>query len=334
MRLLQIIPRRPPPEAALVHVAALLTSELEARGVRCETAHWFDGRGGVRERLPGTGADEAVLLHYVGYGYARRGAPLRLLREIEAWKRRTPGARLLVQFHEIAASGPPWRSSFWTGPLQVTIARRLARLAAGAVTSLERFAQRLRRFAPALPVEVLPVFSNVGEPESVAPLHTRDPSVVLFAGPSGRAYVWRHLVDQLEAVVHATGARRVLEIGAQPEGPPVVGSVPVERRGELCAAAVSSELSRARTGFLAYHPPYLGKSTAYAAFSAHGMLPVCDWVGGEPGPAIGEGERWCRSARLPELDAERRQGLASAARQWYRDHPVRRHAESWLRWLR
>src|SRR6266480_4308751 len=52
-----------------------------------------------------------VLLHYVNYGFQKRGVPFRLLsilRQLRSWHR----GRLVTIFHELNASGPPWTSAF------------------------------------------------------------------------------------------------------------------------------------------------------------------------------------------------------------------------------
>ena len=68
----------------------------------------------------------SVLLHYVGYGYAKRACPFWLTRGLDQWKRQRPHRRLITVFHEIYAFGPPWSSSFWTSPFQKLLAKRLA----------------------------------------------------------------------------------------------------------------------------------------------------------------------------------------------------------------
>ncbi|MFZ4728709.1 MAG: glycosyltransferase family 1 protein, partial [Pseudanabaena sp.] len=68
-----------------------------------------------------------VLLHYVGYGYAKRGCPVWLVDGIQRWKNLYPDRLLVTMFHELHASGtPPWTSSFWLSPLQKNLVTRLA----------------------------------------------------------------------------------------------------------------------------------------------------------------------------------------------------------------
>ena len=65
-----------------------------------------------------------VILHYVNYGYQARGVPFYLRRFARQLRGQLRG-RWLTTFHEIYASGPPWKSEFWLRPFQVKIARDL-----------------------------------------------------------------------------------------------------------------------------------------------------------------------------------------------------------------
>ena len=66
-------------------------------------------------------------------------------------------------------------------------------------------------------------------------------------------------------------------------GPPLeengaaVDGVPVRRLGVLPAAEVGELLGSSLAGFVAYPAYFLPKSTIFAAYCAHGMLPVQAW---------------------------------------------------------
>ncbi len=63
-----------------------------------------------------------VLLHYVNYGFQKRGVPFRLLTILQALVEQHRG-RMVTIFHELYASGPPWTSAFWLRPLQIRLAK-------------------------------------------------------------------------------------------------------------------------------------------------------------------------------------------------------------------
>jgi len=329
-RILQIVPRRPPPVESLFQVAERLTEELgRVPKFRVETAAAADGWSRLLDRAGGLGEGDALLIHYVGYGYARRGAPLRLARELARWRRAVRGRMLLVHFHEVAAFGPPWRSSFWMRPLQLAVARRLSRTADRSLTSLDRFAALLRRRGVRAPIEVLPIFSTIGEAETISPLRERSARLVLFGSPAARARIWSDARTELELAVTSLGVRSVVEIGREPVGPEQISGLRVVRAGELDDRDVRRVLADSVAAFFEYPVEYLSKSSAFAAACAHGLLPVCRPRREHSGRAEGEGERWVVAAQLRESNPESRQKVASAAWRWYTEHSVCRHAEFW-----
>jgi hypothetical protein len=272
------------------------------------------------ETLAGAGADLPVLLHYAGYGYQSRGCPIRLVSRLRAWKRRG-GNRLVTFFHEVYAGGPPWRSSFWLSPLQRHLAAEVARLSDGMVVSLDVYRRLLLRLVPEKEAEVLPVFSTVGEPAVVPPLTERRRRLVLFGGPGARGRAYGRLAPWLTAACRDLGLEEICDVGAGEAQVP--SGLPVRRLGEMAAADLSELLLGSFAGFATYPPPFLGKSTAFAAYCAHGLLPVC----APPGPGAGEGDPflppfWSAAAAAPAALQE----TADRARAWYAGHGIDRHA--------
>src|SRR5437773_8867160 len=117
---------------------------------------------------------KALILHYVNYGYQRRGLPFSLVTALRQ-RRQSCSGRFLVIFHELFASGPPWKSEFWLEPLQKKIARDIARLTDARLVSSESMQQMLEGLVPGLDVLVHPVPSAFGEPViDSAQLRARD----------------------------------------------------------------------------------------------------------------------------------------------------------------
>jgi hypothetical protein len=119
----------------------------------------------VRERTAAEllrllGDAETVVLHYVGYGYDRRGIPFWINQGLQKWKRSAPGCRLVVVFHELWASGPPWKTEFYTSLVQRWLCRRLHRLADAAMTSVPINVRRLDAIEPGKTV-FQPIPSNL-----------------------------------------------------------------------------------------------------------------------------------------------------------------------------
>lgn len=341
MRLLQVVPRLAPPVEGVGSFAETLAADLAAR-FKIETRFvvgdpsWPGGRedaGRVAARTAGAllaaldsapQDGDAVLLHYAGYGYQPRGCPSWLLDGLRQWKSATAG-RLVVLFHEVYATGLPWRSSFWLSPAQRRIAAELARLADGLVTSMRLYRRRLLRWVPGTEVAVLPVFSTVGEPAAVPLLRDRARRLVVFGGSGTRERAYRRLRRQIEAACGALGVEEIWDVGPPLDQPPLPMSRPLRRLGPLPAAEVGALLLESLAGFVGYPAPFLPKSTIFAAYCAHGALPVCAWPWPrrrvEPPPPF-----WRPDGAGAAVPTEALQAVADRARAWYSDHTLARHA--------
>jgi hypothetical protein len=113
-----------------------------------------------------------VLLHYVNYGYAKRGCPVWLVDGLQRWRSASVNRSVVTMFHEVYATGPPWASSFWLSPLQRNLAARVASLSDRCLTSRQGYAKLLYELSLGKQTQIptLPVFSNIGEPEQVLTL--------------------------------------------------------------------------------------------------------------------------------------------------------------------
>lgn len=305
-RIVQIVPRLPRGEGGVVGYAHALAGRLrEVFGVETRFAE-ADGAGAVA-----LAAGETVLLHYANYGYQRRGCPVRLVSGLEAWKR-SGGGRLVTVFHEVYAGGPPWRSSFWLGPVQRRLAARVARASDRLITPLALYAGLVRRLAPGAELAVAPVFSTVGEPAEVPSFGDRPRILIVFGGAGVRRRAWEEHRGELLAACRALGIREVLDVGPPTGSPaPELDGTSVRVLGPLPEAEVSRRMLAAAAGFLAYPPAFLPKSTVWAAYCAHGLLPVCAARGIDGDPAA----------------------AAAAARAWYLEHSLERQGELFDRLL-
>ena len=155
-----------------------------------------------------------VILHYVNYGYQKRGLPFSLL-PVWCALRESCRGRFLVIFHELFASGPPWKSEFWVQPLQKRIARDVARLGDARLVSSESMRQSLEELAPGVDVVVHPVPSAFGEPViDPAQLRKRDNHRWLICG--GTELIERSLRSFLriaDAIPASIASRDLVVVG-------------------------------------------------------------------------------------------------------------------------
>ncbi|MFL6233508.1 MAG: glycosyltransferase family 1 protein [Thermoanaerobaculia bacterium] len=316
MRVLQIVPRLPPPAEGVGSYALCLERALAGHGIstRFLTAEPPEDTGLAR-RLE-EAEEDALLLHYANYGYQRRGCPFWLPGALRRWRRGR--RRLVTVFHEVYATGPPWRSSFWTRPFQRRIAAAVARESDALVTSLDLYVQRIGPEAAPEKTSVTPVFSTVGEPREVPPLSARTRRMVLFGGRGARSRAYGELRRDLAAACRALAVEEIADVGPPLErADESVDGVPVRRYGVLPAAEVGRLLLGSLAGFVAYPAFFLPKSTIFAAYCAHGVLPVQAWR--RRSLKGGTAPRWMGSGDL--------QAAATAAHAWYGGHSLERQAE-------
>jgi hypothetical protein len=266
-------------------------------------------------------SNQPVLLHYVGYGYQKRGCPFWLVRAMETGGSPAP-ARLTTMFHELYATGPVWRSSFWTSPLQRHLVARLANVSNSCLTNMKRFAQFLSRAATAHRnrVRTIPVFSNVGEMSEPASHPSKKRQLVVFGSATARAEIYsRHLLN-LNRLCEKIEAERVVDIGQSFDGHAAL-RVPVLEMGPLCAKDVGKHLSESLVGIVNYPAAFLAKSGILAAYCAHGLCSVLVGEGcSEDG--LGQGQEYLGISRIANISRELIDSIGEAGWRWYGEHSI------------
>lgn len=296
----------------------------------------LDGRISDLLRLdgkPGRRHPCSVVLHFSGYGYADRGLCFWLLREVQALKAQREGAlHLVIVFHELFAQGPPWRSAFWVSGAQALIAGRLARLADVVWTNTARHAAWLREAVPrGTPLHMRPVFSNVGEPQSAAPLHRRRPRAVVFGSAPTRQRAFAAL-GRHEAVLRALGVEEVVEVGSGASCESTLG-LPTRHLGQLAPNALADVLLSSRFGVLDYESYGLAKSGVFAAYAAHGCMVLNTGTPGTNGDGVQAGRDYLALAATHPagiFDAASMQECASKLHLWYQSHRLDQQARELL----
>lgn len=333
-RVIQIVPHLPPVVCGVGDYALRLASALSGQGI--ETA-FIAADGNAQPlaepsitNLPARTASAlrgvlehsraaTVLLQFSGYGYADRGLCWWLPAGLRQWLGGGADRRLVTVFHELYATGPIWRSSFWTAWPQREIARRIARLSDAAFVTSQTGQETLARLRPDLGATVLPVFSNIGELPDPAPLHLRGDAAIVFgsAGPRRRAYeALAPLGPEFGQSLRRMGVARIIDIGGGAVAPQQLGGLPVEPRGILPAPEVSDLLAQARVGLLAYSSHVITKSGIFAAYLAHGVLAVNAPMGGALPSDLRAGREFARPQDIaaPGFDPE---AVARTGHRWY-----------------
>ena len=266
----------------------------------------------------------SVLLHYVGYGYAKRGCPIWLIEGLQRWKSLYPQRSLITMFHEVFTSGtPPWTSSFWLSPLQKNLVFRLSQLSDSCITNNQNYADTLIKLSNGKhpQIRVLPVFSNIGEPRLLLPLSKRSKQLILFGLVPQRIRAYQQCKETLVDVCQSLGIQEILDLGT-PTGktPPVIGNVPILELGQQPSAKISDIMKNSIAGFLSYNPNFLGKSGVFAAYCAHRLIPINAKSNNSLANEIKEGENYWVPSKNSVKDIKMLQLIADNAHAWYSDH--------------
>jgi len=279
--------------------------------------------------LRASGDGTPVLLQYVGYGYEQRGCPRWLVEGLEVWRSGGGDPRLITMFHELyARRGPVWTSSFWNSHLQRRLAARLARITDRSWTNRNLLRVELGRLAPRHDgrVTVQPVFSNLGEPDSLPPLIQREPQAVLYGGVGRNVKGADSLSRAFGAALESLELERVVCFGRRANPLPRL-RCPVVDAGVVSAGQITSTLKASRVGVLDYYQGELAKSGIFAAYCAHGMVPVLTAPDDSEADGLRAGSHFLVAPQLnTRLGIEHQQTVADSARAWYAGHTLSRTA--------
>jgi len=349
-KLIQILPRLTPTRCGVSDQAVLLATELaDAFEIktqfvvlnskeRCELPFQVIHSAPSRlldECISLTGGEEGyVLAHVSGYAYSADGAPEALARSIQQLKS-SGRFRIAAYFHELFAKGTPWTSAFWHSKRQKDAVRRIAQVCDLLATNVGlsvNWLERQRIEANARPVRLLPVFSAAGEAKEPIQTSKREPTMVAFGLPATRKRAYKELANSAN-MLSELGVRKILDIGPDAGADAEVDGIPVTRYGVLPVTELTAILSSARFGFLSYPPNCLAKSSVFAAYCAHGVIPVVGTPFHGELDGLRDGAqlltpRTSRAMQWPDLDR-----CSLSAWNWHKGHRVRVHAETYARWM-
>lgn len=280
------------------------------------------------------GSGGPVLVHVSGYGYSPDGAATLLADGLE--RVRADGRfRVGVYFHELYASGPPWKSAFWHSRRQQRALRRLIANSGLVLTNATRHAEWIKhgaRNGHGVPVEIMPVFSGAGEADELPPFERRSPAMVVFGLPGTRRLAYRRIAESGN-LPRTLGIEEIYDIGPESVHPSEVNGVRVKCIGLLPAEEAGAVFSQARFGFVVHPWYFLGKSSVFASYCAQGLVPVM----ADPFSCDSEGLRdGVHVVSAQTAEGARKTGLEKcghAAWNWYRSHSVCVHAARYARWI-
>ncbi len=216
-----------------------------------------------------------VHLHYVSYGYAKRGAPLWLYMGLKKWKGNRENV-LITTFHELyAPSKRPWTSSFWNQWLQKLICKKLLVLTEHSVTSKEAYGYKLKKFCSTKKITTIPVFSNLGELITYIPLSEKKMQLVILGAAVNRNKIYNSYRQKINEVCKNLNIEKVIDIGPSFGRIPEL-NIPVIEMGIMNRSDISDILGQSYAGLIGSYggTEYFAKSGVFAAYTAHAVLVV------------------------------------------------------------
>ncbi len=337
-----IVPRLPPAIDGLGDYGLLLSRELkdkhsiQSRFIVCDPS-WngpfkseeFDINVTAKRKkqvllkhLEGT---DVLLLHYVGYGYAKRGCPLWLMEAILEWKK-NKNKKLITMVHECYSFGPPWTSQFWTSPLQRYILKKLTSVSTHLLTSKKSYADIIKKYSGNNTVYAIPVFSNVGEIQNFRELDSKENIAVVFGSKSWRKKVYAESED-LKKLVNQLKIKKIIDIGSTVDVSSLKDIVNVEQMGNLSSEEISMILNQSRYGILNYPEAYLAKSGIFASYCAHGLLPISLYSDDESNDGVISGKHFLRVKDVLVSNTLQVNEIAKKAHGWYMEHSIEKQAK-------
>jgi hypothetical protein len=341
--LIQVVPRLKPARCGVSDQAIMLAQELKAafgidtvfvvlnsneacrlpyRIIYCPPAQLLETCLSITEGRLG-----AILVHLSGYGYSADGAPT-LLADALANVRAEGRFRVAVYFHELFAIAMPWRSAFWLSRRQKNAVGRIAAACDLPLTSTRYYANWLERQGVEYsrgPVQLLPVFSAVGEAQAPTPIAHRERAVAVFGLAANRRRAYQD-PPSLRSLLKGLGIREIFDVGSESVAPSELDGVPVRAMGALKSGEAAALFSRVMFGFVPHGPSGLAKSSILASFTAQGTIPILP----EPFPGetdgLRDGDQVVSPRTVESAQARGLQHCSQAAWAWYSQHNIRTHA--------
>jgi hypothetical protein len=276
----------------------------------------------------------ALLVHCSGYGYSRDGAPFPLAEAI-VQVRKSARFHIAAYFHELYATGMPWKSAFWYRRRQQQVVRRVASscdLIATNSTLHSEWLQREAIHGDAPTLRFLPVFSNVGETRKPPTLHGRRPAVVVFGLAETRRKAYARL-RSLETLLHTLGVEEIVDVGPEFAVPAELRGIPTRRIGALAAPDLAELLANSLFGFVQHEPLSLAKSGVFASLCAQGVIPViAEPFSGEV-DGLKDGVQVVSRKTAGAVKDGGLERCSAAAWTWYSGHRLHVHASEYAAWM-
>jgi hypothetical protein len=285
----------------------------------------------------------SIIVHFSAYPYFNTslkgslgiGTPFWLIEALRSVVKSQP-LKLVVMFHELPKLY--WKQFYvfdFLNPIQCIVSRRLARMADTVLTSSTRFQSILSTWI-GKDVPKISIFSSMGEPESIVPLKARQRQLIIF-GSSARARIYNNHSPALIQSCQLLNIDEIYDIGSPLNLPNYAhAGIEIVELGFRSPAEISELLSTSLAGCIDYSPfpGNLGKSSVFAAYCAHGLVPILTrYNPSEVDDLYQDRHYLVLGSELAILNLDRLQIVADTAHQWYGSHTTQAIAKTFFSYL-
>lgn len=280
----------------------------------------------------------AIIVHFSGYPYFNTslkgsfgvGTPFWLIDALQSVVKSHP-LKLIVIFHELPKLH--WKQFYLFGclnPIQSIVSRRLATMADTVLTGSVNYQAILSKWLGKT-VTKISIFSNMGEPDAVSPLAIRKRRLVIFGG-SARSRIYQNNFQALIQSCKVLGIEEICDVGSPLKLPKYSGlGINFIEMGFRSQPEISELLLTSLAGCVDYSPfpGDLGKSGAFAAYCAHGLVPILTRYNPSEADGLQMNQHYLvLGSKLDSLNLTQLQAIADQAHEWYQTHTLKEVAKA------
>jgi hypothetical protein len=211
---------------------------------------------------------DTIVLNYSGYGFQKKGIPVRLARLIKYIKEYT-SIRVITFFHEIYASGPFYSLGFWTHLFQKQIFKTILKSSSKIICSNQRV-QKLILQENSIAINdlhVMPIISNIGEPTTDHLQFKRENCIIVFGTCGLREKVYQSTM--FSSFLKHNNIQYLVDVGEGDLKHLYPIDCEVRKMGFLHNKEVSDLLLKSKWAGISYPHSLLPKSGVFAAYISH-----------------------------------------------------------------
>lgn len=272
---------------------------------------------------------EGIILHYSNFPYiqGKLDAPFWLVKSLKSILKLRP-IKLVVMFHELPML--KWQKINVLNPIQSVVSRQLASIADTVLTNSRRFQKKLSQWLKS-PIQCIPNFATIGEPNHVPSLAERKRRMIVF-GSSDRHRVYQNYLNNLFKCCQILEIEEICDIGKPLNLRDTYSFLGINliEMGFQPSEVVGSLMLDSLAGCLDYtrFPGDLGKSSVFAAFCAYGLVPFCTQYNPSEVDGIEINKHYLTLNKLlPTLNLEQLQIIANNSNQWYNSHNLENNSK-------